>query len=75
MKIEVISQRRETLLNVNYKPAISWFLQWRPTVSVSNTDFFLNKYDYKELPYCMYTSDIAIPGKRFFPLYWNIIVE
>ena len=41
MKIELISQRREMLLNVNCKPAITWsFLQWRSPVSVSNTDFF-----------------------------------
>ena len=37
--------------------------------------FFSNEYNYKRLPYYMYTSDIAIPGKRFFPRYWNIIVE
>ena len=37
--------------------------------------FFSNEYNYKQLPYYMYTSDIAIPGKRFFPRYWNIMVQ
>ena len=37
--------------------------------------FFSNKYDYKQLLFYMYTTDIAILGKRFLPRYWNIIVE
>ena len=45
-------------------------LQWRPAVSVLNTDFFQTNTITSD-----YCTTCTCTWKRFFPRYWNIIVE